>query len=103
MNWTTKQGDTRRALKATLTPAQGSFGGDVQEVRFRMSDTFHRAKIDREVDLWHAPDAVVVFTSDEVGSTGIFLAEFVVTYTDGAVETFPSERYINIRINTIAG
>lgn len=67
MNWATKQGDTRRALQATLTPAQGSFGGDVQGVRFRMTDTFHRKKSDREVDLWHAPDAVVVFTSDEGG------------------------------------
>lgn len=102
MRFETKQGDTRNAIKATLTPAQGDLS-DLSQVRFCMADTLFHNVMDRAVDVWNAPEAIVVFVPSEVANDGSYVGEFVVTYTDGKIETFPNVGYIDIRINKNLG
>ena len=90
MEFITKQGDTRNALKAVLTPAYGDFS-DATQIRFRMADIYHRNVIDRLVDVSELPVAIVVFASAEVATPGTYHGEFVVTYGDGKSETFPNK------------
>jgi|LSQX01.3.fsa_nt_gb hypothetical protein len=96
MNFIIKQGDTRNALKATLVPSSDLI--DVQSVRFRMATTLFKNVIDRTVDVFDNPVAIVVFLPDEVAIAGNYLAEFVVQYKDGKTEIFPSDDYIKVRI-----
>ncbi len=97
MQFVTKQGDTRNALKATLAPGQGELS-NVASVKFRMSDTTFKNLINRHVDIDSLPVVVVIFTPGEVATHGNYLGEFVVTYNDGKVETFPNSSYIDIKI-----
>ena len=97
MTFVTKQGDTLNELRATLDPAQGAVA-DIDNVRFRMSDTLHNNLIDRLVDGGVLPEVVVIFTEAEVAEEGNFLGEFVATYTNGRVETFPNDNYVKIQI-----
>ena len=97
MDFITKVGDTRNALFATLEPAQGIVA-NIDNVRFRMSDTLHNTLIDRPVDGGVLPEVFVVFTPAEVATAGNYLGEFVAEYTDGSIETFPNDDYIKIQI-----
>ena len=101
--FTTKQGDTRTALKATLTTASGEALTDVASIKFRMSDTLYKNKIDRHVDIVALPEVAVIFTPAEVATEGNYYGEFVVEYTDSKVETFPNSGYINIKIEKNLG
>ena len=96
----TKQGNTRTALKATLTSVQGSVTlATVTGVEFIMCTTLFEKVIARPVDdAMNLPDVVVVFTEEELNNIGDFLGEFIVTYTDGKKERFPSDKYITIKI-----
>ena len=97
MDFVIKAGDTRNALFATLEPAQGIVA-DIANVRFRMSDTLHNTLIDRLVDGGVLPEVFVRFTDAEVATSGNYLGEFVATYTDDSIETFPNDDYIKIQI-----
>lgn len=100
--FTTKQGDARTALKATLTPVDGTFE-NVSKVYFRMADTLGNEKINREVDVQDLPNVIVIFKAEEVAEAGTFYGEFAVEYTDGKVETIPNNDYIRITINKKIG
>lgn len=102
MEFTTKQGDTRTALKATLTPVDGAFE-NVSKVFFCMSDTLFNEKINREVDVQDLPAVIVVFKADEIAEAGMYYGEFVVEYTDGKIETIPNNDYIKIKIGQRLG
>ena len=98
MQFTTKQADTRTALKATLTTAEGSTPTDVKSVSFRMADTIFTNKIFRAVDIEALPEVGVIFTAGEVAVPGSYYGEFVVEYNDDKIETFPNQGYIEIQI-----
>ena len=102
MDFTTKVGDTKNALIATLEPAQGAVA-DIATVRFRMSDTLYNNKILREVDSRTSAEVTVNFTAAEVATEGHYLGEFEITYTDDKVETIPNEGYIKITIEKNVG
>ena len=97
----TKQGDTRTALKATLTPVETL--ENVSAIRFVMSTTLFKEIINRPVDAMNLPDVIVIFTPQEVAKAGLFLGEFVVEYDDDKIETFPNQGYINITIQKKLG
>lgn len=98
----TKQGDTRTALKATLTTADGTFD-TASKVYFRMADTVGNNRIRREVDVTDLPNVVVIFKAEEVAESGEFYGEFAIEYTDGKVETIPNNDYIHITIKRKMG
>ena len=98
MQFVTKQGDTRTALKANLTTADGSTPTDVKNIKFRMADTTFTNKIFRPVDIEALPEVGVIFTAGEVSVPGSYYGEFVVEYNDDKIETFPNQGYIEIRI-----
>ena len=102
MIFLTKQGDTRKALKATLNPAQGSFD-NAEIVKFRMANTLFKNVIDRHVDIKELPEVGVVFTPQEVAEPGTFYGEFVITFDDGKSDTYPTEGYITIKIEKNTG
>ena len=102
MIFTTKQGDTRKALKATLIPAHGNFD-NAESVKFRMSDTLFNNKINRHVDIESLPEVGVIFTPQEVAKPGTYYGELVVTFDDGKPDTYPTEGYITIKIEKNTG
>ena len=102
MRFNTKRGDTRTALKATLTPVDAVFT-DVATVDFRMCTRQFENVINRAVNVFSAPDVTVVFTASEIDREGVFLGEFKLTFTDGRIETIPKEDYIRIYIDKKAG
>lgn len=96
----TKEGDTKNALVVVLDPAQGDID-DITTVDFRMSNKLlTETLIDRAVDDWDSAtaEATVLFTEEEVETPGIYYGEFVATYDDGTIETFPNQDYITITI-----
>ena len=98
MDFSTKVGDTRAAIRATLSPASGAALTDIKEVRFRMSNTLFSNKIDRVVDDFTNPVATLIFTAAEVANPGTYYGEFVVEYNDDTIETFPNDSYLEIQI-----
>ena len=103
MEFSTKVGDTRNALKATLTTASGETPADVDTIFFRMSNTLFVNIIDRAVDIEALPEVGVIFTADEVAEAGNYYGEFLLTYTDGKIETYPNVGYIKITIEKNVG
>jgi hypothetical protein len=96
-----KRGDTRHALKAILKDAAG-IPVDLTgcTVRFAMAPLGKFAIISRAA---HVENAVagevwVVWAPGETDTSGIYRAEFQVTYRDGRKGTFPNDGYISIRI-----
>jgi hypothetical protein len=100
MNYTTKQGNTKKALKATLlTNNQPINLSTVQTIQFRMRQG-PKVLVDKEVQPLDAINGVVwvVFEAEEVEQTGYFTADFTVTHSDGRVESFPDQSNIQITI-----
>lgn len=103
MEFSTKVGDTRNTLSATLTTASGTTPTDVDTIFFRMSNTLFANVIDRAVDIEALPVVGVIFTPEEVAEAGNYYGEFLLTYTDGKVETYPNVGYIKISITKNVG
>jgi len=108
MTFTIKRGDTSPAIKARLVPADISQGGGItgfNEVRFLMRDssdyeTIVDADTSSGVTVEDASTGVVVYSweNGDTDETGMFEAEWEVTYSDNTVETFPNDRYIDVEI-----
>jgi hypothetical protein len=95
-----KQNDTSPAILYALTPTTVNLGGAA--VQFRM----------REVGstTWTLTDDAVVVTATvtptvrydwavaDTATPGFYEAEFVVTYSDDTIETFPNSEFITINI-----
>lgn len=104
--FTTKRGDYRAAIKASLKDTSGQPVNLTNcTVKFVMADLRNRVKINRNAIIQDAINGVVwfIFEANEVDEAGMFRGEFEVTYADGRVETFPNEGYITIQINSDLG
>lgn len=102
--FTIKRGDTSPALRYPLSPATVDLSG--------ASVSFSMAAEAGPPILYRAPAEVVTTTPPVVqyawqaGDTdraGMFDAEFVVTFADGRVETFPNSGFIPVTIAADAG
>jgi len=98
---TIKRGDTRHAIKAIL---KGKDGDPVDltgcEVKFIMALLGRPPVICRQPHIADAEhgEVWVVWAPGETGVSGVYRAEFKVTYLDGRKETFPNDGYIGINI-----
>lgn len=102
-----KRGDTRHAIKAILRDASGD-PVDLTgcSVKFVMAPLSRPATVCREPHIENAKNGEVwvVWAPGETDKSGIYRAEFKVTYPDGRVETFPETSYIGISIiNDLGG
>ncbi|WP_176222087.1 BppU family phage baseplate upper protein [Tuberibacillus sp. Marseille-P3662] len=101
MTFKIKQNDTKIALKAVLENESGAIDLTGATVRFLMSN-YSRSEniIDGLGDIKDAVNGEVwyVFSYDETDQAGIFKAEFEATFSDGRIETFPTEDYLTIEI-----
>ena len=98
---TLKRGDTRHAIKAVLKDSDGA-PVDLTgcTVKFLMAPLGRPAVIDREVHVQDAEagEVWVVWVPGDTDISGVYRAEFKVTYPDGRRETFPNSGYISINI-----
>ena len=96
-----KRGDTSPSFERQLTgdgaPIDLSEAGTT--VRFIMHDG-GEAVIDRSASIVDAPEGVVRYNwlDGDTDTVGTYRAEFEVTYSDGAVESFPNDHDLYIRV-----
>ena len=98
---TIKRGDTRHAIRAVLKNTQGTpVNLSGCSVSFYMAPLGRPPTISRAVDIHDAlaGEVWVVFAPGETDVSGVYRAEFQVTYGDGRKETFPNDGYISIQI-----
>jgi len=108
MTFTIKRGDTSPAIKARLVPADINQGGGItgyNEVRFLMRDSSDYETIvddntSGNVTVIDEDAGIVTYSwqDGDTDETGMFEAEWEVTYSDNSIETFPNDRYIDIEI-----
>lgn len=99
MQITLKQGDTRHALRAKLRTAEGlPIDLTGANVRFRMVDRNGFLLVDRDAKYGADGITVFVFEDGETDTVGLHMAEYLVTYADGRVETFPHKGSIEIYV-----
>lgn len=96
---TIKRNDTKDNIKATLSNESGPVDLTGATVRFLMSKRW-TVKVDRPTDIKDAVNGVVwmVFEQGDTDETGLFFAEFEVTFPDARKETFPNDSFILIDI-----
>jgi hypothetical protein len=101
MAFTIKQGDTSPALVASLTTGSG------QPVSLAGATVLFHIRGTRSSTAKTAPATVVdaangrvryEWTADDTAVAGDFECEFEVTYSDGSIETFPNDDYIEVTI-----
>lgn len=99
MTITIKKNDTRDAIKATLSNESGPVNLTDATVRFLMSKR-GTIKVDRQAQIQDASAGIVwaIFETGDTDETGLFQAEFEVSFSDGRIGTFPSDGYILIQI-----
>lgn len=106
MTFTITQDDNSPALLTTLSDESGvpvdlSNAGDV---RFIMQDMYERIVVDESLDggvsIVDEDMGMVefVFSETETRNVGGYEAEFEVRYTNGVVETFPTDGKIDIKV-----
>ena len=96
-----KPGDRKRAIKVTTSDYElggAKFAG--ASVLFRMMDADGTVVISAAGSVLDA-DGVLgyAFAAGETDTAGTYRAEFVVTFTDGLEDTYPSFGFIPVRIN----
>lgn len=96
---TIKKNDTRDNIKATLSNESGPVKLDGATVRFLMSRRGVN-KINRQAQIQDAAAGIVwmAFEQGDTDETGLFQAEFEVTFDDGRIETFPNDGFVLIDI-----
>lgn len=101
---TLKRNDTKDNIKATLSNESGPVDLTGATVRFLMSKR-GTVKVDRTADIKDAVNGVVwiVFEQGDTDETGLYQAEFEVTFSDARIETFPNDSYILIEIKSDLG
>jgi hypothetical protein len=104
MTFQLKEGDTSPAIKFQLLGSDGS-GVNITgaEVRFIMADGSTTVVDDDTTGNVKITDAATGkvrydWQQGDTSDSGIYEAEWEVTYTDGTVETFPNSENIIIRI-----
>lgn len=97
-----KQNDTSPRLQATLKDGNGAAidltGASVNFHMRALGSTTN--KVDGSATIADEDNGVVFYSwsASDTDTSGSFEAEFEVTYTGGAVETFPNNRYIQVEI-----
>lgn len=97
-----KQNDTSPRLQATLKDGSGTAidltGASVNFHMRAVGSTTN--KVDGSATIADEDNGVVFYSwaSSDTDTSGSFEAEFEVTYTGGAVETFPNDKYIQVEI-----
>lgn len=99
-----KQGDTRHAIQAILMKANGT-PVDLSSASVRIViGRRGQVVLDRPVAQTETPGEVwYVFSSGETDIPGFYEVEFIVTYADQKVETFPNNETIKLRIRERIG
>ena len=95
-----KRGDTSPALRFALSPATVNLAGAT--VVFNMRSVGGVPVISRaaaSIVTSSPPVVEYIWTAEDTAAPGLFQAEFEVTYTDGAVETFPNDGNITVQIS----
>lgn len=93
MAFTIKQNDTSPALQATLQDYAGNaINLNGASVRFHMKSLSNTIKVDSPMTITNPSGGVVVYAwqATDTNTVGTYFAEFEVTYSDGAIETFPN-------------
>lgn len=88
-----KQNDTSPSILATLKDANDTpINLTASSVRMHMKDIEGTIKIDSAVEVINAQNGVIRYDwqAADTDTPGTFYVEFEVTYTDGAIETFPN-------------
>lgn len=98
-----KEGDTSPAILYTLSPGDISLVG--ASVVFNMADRRGNLKVNRgaatitdDGDSSDTPTVRYAWQSADTDASGVYFAEFEVTYSDGTIETFPNGGFITINI-----
>lgn len=104
MRITIKQGDTRHAIRALLKTVDGiPIDLSNAKVRFLMASRRGPIVLNNEATVEVDGKVHYVFTDGETDVTGFYEAEFLVTYDDMRVETFPHQGKISITIENRLG
>lgn len=85
-----KQGDTGIGIEASLL-SNGKPLTNVNQIKFHFSEHVINANYENGT-------AFVTFNREHTAKSGRFKAEFRVHYADGRTETFPNDKYIELRI-----
>jgi hypothetical protein len=95
-----KRGDTSPALRYVLDPATVDLSGAAVVFQWRQrgsATTFARAAT--VVTATGTPTVQHGWEAADTVTAGLFEGEFKVTFAGGAIETYPNEGFIDIRIN----
>ena len=100
-----KQGDTSPALEATLTDGAGDpFDITGATVTFHMTavgnEGTNQPVVDADATVVDAGAGVVQYdwAPGDTADSGVYSAEFEVTYNSGVTETFPNDGYFEVVI-----
>jgi hypothetical protein len=96
-----KRNDRLPVIKATLRDVDGVVDlTTATEVRFHMAVEGETAKVDAAATILDATAGTVQYAwvAADTDTTGTYLAEFEVTWSDGRTETFPSGDYIVVKV-----
>lgn len=95
-----KKGDTSPSLLYAIAPASTDLTGAT--VRFNMRLNGGATKISRAAAVIVTPTGTPTvrydWTAADTDTVGFYEAEFEVTYSGGAVETFPNSDFIRVQI-----
>ena len=102
MTFYIKENDTVPSIRAALQNGSGNAVDLIDaSVRFHMRAIGgNAAAVDAAATIVNAAGGLVQYDWDaaDTADVGSFQAEFEVTYSDGTVETFPSNGYIRVEI-----
>ena len=95
---TIKRGDTSPALRVALKPETVSLVGATAS--FQMRYRRGAIKVDASAIIESSDPPVVRYnwSGSDTDTSGVFDAEFRVTYADGSIETFPNNGFIVVRV-----
>jgi hypothetical protein len=98
---TLKRNDTRPLLDFQLRDARGPVDLTGATVMFQMRAVGGtQAKIERACEVLDAASGKVRYAwqASDTDTAGTWLAEFEVTFSDGAQATFPNDRHLTVQI-----
>tara|TARA_R110001606_G_scaffold10855_1_gene46910 strand:- start:468 stop:794 length:327 start_codon:yes stop_codon:yes gene_type:complete len=96
-----KQNDSSPTIRASLKGAGGtSINLSTATVSFRMQKSSGDNVVQGSAQIFDATEGIVQYSwvAGNTSVSGIYLAEFEVTYADGRVESFPNVGYIQVNI-----
>lgn len=98
-----KQNDTSPSLQGTATDADGvAVPVTGASIQFHMRKSGATTpKVSAAGTIVDGPNGIMKYDwiTGDTDTTGLFYGEFQVTYSGGAIETFPNKGYIKIRIS----